>query len=62
MGNAMETPGKLALTLAPGDQVRIGDDVVVTFVKHVSTGRSAIKLSVAAPRQVPVKRAQRERH
>ncbi len=47
--------GNLVLTLRRGDQVQVGDDLLVTFLGFRSEFGD-IRLAFAAPRDLPVKR------
>ncbi len=53
-----EPVGNLVLNLRPGDQVRVGDDLVVTFIGPRSEFGD-IRMAFAAPRDVPVERTDR---
>ncbi len=53
-----EPVGNLVLNLRPGDQVRVGDDLVVTFLGARSEHGDA-RVAFAAPRDVPVERTGR---
>ncbi len=50
--------GNLVLNLRRGDQVRVGDDLVVTFLGFRSEFGD-IRLAFAAPRDMPIGRAGR---
>jgi carbon storage regulator len=46
----------LTLTREPGDQIVIGDDIVITVVSVSENGR--VRLGIEAPRQVRIDRAE----
>lgn len=44
----------LVLTRKPGQQIRVGDDVLITFIEHRPDG--AIRIGIDAPRHIAVER------
>lgn len=51
---ATEGPTMLVLTRRIGESIRVGDDIVVTFLETNSNG--SIRLGISAPQDVPIHR------
>jgi sRNA-binding carbon storage regulator CsrA len=56
----MSNMGNLVMGISPGDQLRIGDDVVIGVEAYRWGGEPKLRIKISAPKDVPVHRVRRD--